>query len=158
MNEKELKEILQDNAYIIKQHIALCNEVEKATPLRAYERTIKALNELEPTEEQKENLRLLVSQENINENLIEKEPLTNASALLVEYGLLVDNQVRHKNNLRFIKECNSFINDYGQARFIKVLQQVKAHQDKGGIKNIYGYIKNSLKNELKQGAQYEQRS
>lgn len=157
METQEIREILQDNVYILKQHIALCNEVEKATPLRAYERTLRALNELEPTEEQKENLRLPNSQD-IKEKLIQEQTLTNASALLVANGLLFDNQVRHKNNLSFIKYCDAFISEHGQERFIKVLKQVKAHQDKGGIKNIYGYIKNSLRNELKQEAQYEQRS
>lgn len=152
MKQTELRELLQDNAYIIKQHIGLCNEAEKGLPLRAYERTIRALNDLEPSEEQKQDQRLLNSGEyNSNEQGTEKAH-DNASGLLIAWGLLNTEQASHPRNQNFLSKCDAFLEENGQDRFIKVLSQVKDRKDRGKVKNIYAYIQSSLKNELNQGA------
>lgn len=154
MEHTELRELLEDNNYIIKQHIALCNERDKALPLRIYQRNLKALNEFNETKEQVSNQLLLteIQKENTQEET-KHESQTGASVLLLKSGLLVETQVRHYKVYGFLAKCNEFINNYGEERFNKVLARVKQYKENNkekGIKinNIYGYISKALDTEV----------
>ncbi len=149
MTGNELRAVLQDNAYIIKQHIGLCGEAEKGLPLRAYERTLKALRELEPTEEQIQDQRLLNPGIDNSNEIEDKGP--EVSRLLVASGLLTEEQTRHPKNQNFLSKCDAFLGEHGKERFTKVLNQVKDRKDRGKVRNVYAYIQTALKNELSQG-------
>lgn len=141
MTNQEIIAVLQDNAYILKQHINLCADAEKATPLRAYENTLKAINELQPGSQHIEDIKLLTDEEPAQQG---------AGALLIDYGLLNSQQVNYYKNYNFIARCDKYMQAYGQQRFIDVLLQIKDRQDKGvKINNMYAYINRSLDNDIK---------
>lgn len=153
MSDNEIRELLEDNNYIIKQHIALCNERDKALPLRVYQRNLKALNEFNTTKEQVSNLTLLtgIETQKLNTQETSHDIFVGGASLLLESGLLVENQVRHYKNYGFIAKCNEFIGDYGTERFKNVLARVKQYKDNGvKINNIYGYISKALDTEAKE--------
>lgn len=146
LDQQAIRELLQENAYIIKSHINLCSETEKALPLRVYERNLKALKELAPGEQSSQDLKLLLDLEET------PEVKETAKALLIEYGLLVEQQADHYKVYPFILKCDSFIEQYGLERFKKVLNQVKNAKEKGvRISNIYGYLNKALHNEVNDG-------
>lgn len=157
MNNTELRALLENNVYVIKQHISLLtNDTEKALPIRVYTENLKAINDIELAQAQSIKDNKLLNDINTNEQDTNAPALSNASVLLIEYGLLVDNQVRHYKNRPLIEKCNEFINSYGLDRFKNVLARIKAYKDKGiKIGNMQGYINRALDNELKQGAKDE---
>ena len=148
MNNTELRALLENNVYVIKQHISLLdNDTEKALPLRVYSENLRAINDIEIASKKELNL---------NTNEQNEIALSNASVLLVEFGLLVENQVKHYKNRPLIEKCNEFINNKGLECFNNVLARIKAYKDKGvKIGNMQGYINRALDNELKQGAKDE---
>ncbi len=153
MTNQEIINVLQDNAYIIKQHIALCNEPEKATPLRAYENTIKAIHDLRPDAQQIADARLLNGYEEA-----EGEPQriqdNTAGSILVAYGLLNEKQVTHYKNYNFITRCNNFITEHGTELFTTVLARIKRKIDAGGkIYNMYAYVNDCLNKETENGGE-----
>lgn len=147
MQANELKTLLQDSAYIIKQHIGYCDANTKALPLRTYSNIVKALNEMQDTDStKKEDAIVLLDLNNVKNKEIE---LT-APSLLIEHKLLSDAQVRHYKNRPLIDKCNEYALEYGIDAFNIILNRIEAYRNKGvKIGNMQAYINRAIDNAIK---------
>ena len=139
----ELRALLEENVYIIKQYInTLPSDIEKTLPLKVYSDNLKALHSLEPEEQPTEQ----TSQELIKD----------AGKLLINFDLLNENQVNHYKNRPLIDKCNNFIIVYGVDRFVDVLTRIKNYRDAGKkINNVQAFLNRALDNESKASADNE---
>ena len=95
---KPYLELQRGELSVIIQGVA--EEEEKRVVLDLIKEFTNAINKLAPTKEQLED-RAILKQDKLLE--------VDASVLLLDSGLMVENQLNHPNNKNLINKCNEFV-------------------------------------------------
>ena len=130
---KPFLESQRDQLTLIIQGVA--EEEEKRVVLELIKSFTTTINKLVPTKEQLED-RAILKQDKLLE--------VDASILLLESGLMVENQLNHPNNRAFIRKCNDYLVAKGVQEFKELLSRCKKAKPKSIQAYIYASIKNAL--------------
>lgn len=130
---KPYLELQRGELSVIIQGVA--EEEEKRVVLDLIKEFTNAINKLAPTKEQLED-RAILKQDKLLE--------VDASILLLDSGLMVENQLNHPNNKAFIRKCNDYLVAKGVQEFKELLSRCKKAKPKSIQAYIYASIKNAL--------------